>query len=135
GSNYAMASGRLAAQAAVEAHRAGDFSAASLARYRKLLEDSFVMKDMEHSRDWPGFVERNPHVFASWPGALSTLAEALLRVGGGPRGDRGAELWDLFQRKVGVLPAAMTAVQLRTALRILGYGKTDKLLEYLARNW
>lgn len=135
GSNYAMASGRLAAQAAVEAHRAGDFSAASLARYRKLLEDSFVLKDMEHYRDWPGFVERNPHVFASWPGALSTMAEALLRVGGGPRGDRGAELWDLFQRKVGVLPAAMTAVQLRTALRILGYGKTDKLLEYLARNW
>jgi hypothetical protein len=58
-----------------------------------------------------------------------------LRVGGRPRKERGAELWDLFQRRVGVLPAAMTGLQLRNALRILGYGKTDKILDYLAKNW
>ncbi len=135
GSNYAMASGVMAARAALAAHRAGDFTTATLGEYRRLLEESFVLKDMEHYRDWPGFVERNPHVFARWPEAAATMAEALLRVGGGPRSERGAEVWDLFQRRVGILPAAMTAVQLRTALRVLGYGKTDRVLEYLARNW
>jgi electron transfer flavoprotein-quinone oxidoreductase len=135
GSNYAMASGVMAAGTALEAHRAGDFSTATLARYRGLLEASFVLKDMQHYRDWPGFVEKNPHVFSAWPEALAVMAEAMLRVGGTPRCERGAEVWDLFQRKVGVLPFAMTAFQARNALRTLGHGKTDQVLEYLARNW
>ena len=135
GSNFAMASGVMAARAVLGAHADQDFSAASLARYRKLLEGSFVLKDMEHHRDWPGFVEKNPHVFSSWPGALAAMAEAALRVGGGARSEREGEVWDLFQRRVGVLPFALTAFQLRNALRVLGYGKTDKIVEYLARNW
>ncbi len=135
GSNYAMASGKMAAETALEAYARGDFSAAGLSGYRRRLEDSFVLQDMEHYRDWPGFVAANPQVFRSWPGALTELAETLLRVGGGPRKVRGAELWELFQRRVGVLPAAMTGLQLRNALRLLGYGKTDKILDYLAKNW
>ncbi len=135
GANYAMASGLMAARAAVAAHRAGDFSAASLACYRRFLEDSFVLRDMEHYRDWPGFLERNPHVFRRWPAAFADMLEAWLRVGGGPRAERGAEIWDLFQRRVGLLPFAATALQARNALRVLGYGKTDRILDYLARNW
>jgi electron transfer flavoprotein-quinone oxidoreductase len=135
GSNYAMASGVKAAQVALEAHQKGDFSTATLSAYRALLEDSFVLKDMEHYREWPQFVEDNPHVFSTWPDAAATMLETLLRIGGGPRGERGAELWDLLQRKIGLLPLATTTFQLRNALRLLGYGKTDKLLEYLARNW
>ncbi len=135
GSNYAMASGVMAARAAVAAHRAGDFSAATLACYRRFLEDSFVLKDMEHYRGWPGFVEQNPHVFARWPGAVTEMLEAWLRVGGGPRAEREAEIWDLFQRRIGVLPFATTALHARNALRALGYGKTDRVMAYLARNW
>ncbi len=135
GSNYAMASGVMAARAAVAAHRAGDFSAATLAGYRRLLEDSFVLRDMEHYRGWPGFVEHNPHVFARWPGAVTEMLEAWLRVGGGPRAEREGEIWDLFQRRIGVLPFATTALHARNALRVLGYGKTDRVMAYLARNW
>ncbi len=135
GANFAMASGELAARAVLEAREAGEFSAAALSRYRDLLADSFVFKQLEHHRDWPGFVERNPHVFASWPAALTALLEAALRQDGPEPERREADLWDLFQRRVGVLPFATTAVQLRNALRILGYGKTDRLVEYLARNW
>lgn len=135
GSNYAMASGVMAGKAATEAHRAQDFTGATLSCYRRFLEDSFVLKDMEHYRDWPGFLEGNPHMFSSWPGAVNDAAACLLRVGGGPRSERGLELWDLFQRKVGVVPFVMTGFQLRNALRMLGYGKTDKIMEYLARNW
>ncbi len=135
GSNYAMASGVMAGRAVLAAHGAGDFSASTLSCYRRFLQDSFVLKDMEHYRDWPRFLEQNPHVLSRWPEALSAAAEALTRVGGGPRCERGGELWELFQRRVGVLPFATTAFQLRNALRLLGYGKTDKILEYLARNW
>ncbi|MBI5016741.1 MAG: FAD-dependent oxidoreductase [Deltaproteobacteria bacterium] len=135
GSNYAMASGMLAAETVLEAHRAGDFSAVTLSGYRRRLEESFVLKDMEHTRDWPGFLEKNPHVLNAWPDALSALAEATLRVGAKPRAEREGELWELFQRRVGLLPLATTAFQLRNALRVLGYGRSDKLMEYLARNW
>ncbi|MEW6486477.1 MAG: FAD-dependent oxidoreductase [Thermodesulfobacteriota bacterium] len=135
GSNYAMASGVMAGRAALAAHAAGDFTASTLSCYRRYLEDSFVLKDMEHYRDWPRFLEGNPHVLARWPEALSSAAESLLRVGGGPRSERGGELWELFQRRVGILPFAATALQLRNALRVLGYGKSDRILEYLAKNW
>lgn len=135
GSNYAMASGVAAGQTVLAAHGAGDFSVAGLSGYRKRLEESFVLKDMEHYRDWPGFVANNPHVFASWPEGLSAMVEAALRIGGAPRCERGGELWELLQRKFGLLPLVTTGVQLRNALRILGYGKTDQVLEYLARNW
>lgn len=135
GSNYAMASGVMAGRAALAAHRAGDFSASTLSCYRRFLEDTFVLKDMEHYRDWPRFLEGNPHVLTRWPDALAEAAESLLRVGGGPRSERGGELWELFQRRVGVLPFASTALQLRNALRVLGYGKSDRILEYLAKNW
>ncbi|NTU59935.1 MAG: FAD-dependent oxidoreductase, partial [Deltaproteobacteria bacterium] len=135
GSNYAMASGVMAAETALEAHAAGDFSSAVLSGYRKKLEASFVLKNMEHYRDWPGFLEKNPHVFSSWPESLSALAESALRVGGAPAAEAEGEALDLFQKKIGLLPFAMTALQMRNALRILGYGKSDKLLEYLAKNW
>lgn len=135
GSNYAMASGVLAGETALEALAAGDFSSATLSSYRKRLEASFVLKNMEHYRDWPGFLEKNPHLFSSWPEALAALAESALRVGGTPESDREGEGLDLFQKKVGLLPFAMTAFQMRNALRILGWGKSDKLLEYVAKNW
>lgn len=135
GSNYAMASGVLAAETVLEAHRTGDFTTGALSAYRRKLDESFVLKDMEHYRDWPAFLERNPHVLAAWPEALSAMAETLLRVGGPPQPEREGELWELFQRRVGLLPFAMTAFQLRNALRIAGYGKSDKLMDYIARNW
>ncbi len=135
GSNYAMASGVAAGQTVLAAHEAGEFSVAGLSGYRKRLDESFVLKDMEHYRDWPGFVENNPHVFASWPEGVAAMVETALRIGGSPRSERGGELWELVQRKFGLLPLAATGLQLRNALRLLGYGKTDKILEYLARNW
>lgn len=135
GSNYAMASGVMAAEAALEAHAAGDFTVAGLSGYRRRLEESFVLRDMAHFQGWPGFLEQNPQLFSSWPEAMASMLEVATRVDGNSRTDREAELWDLFQKRVGVMPFAMTAFQLRNALRILGYGKTDKLMEYVAKNW
>jgi electron transfer flavoprotein-quinone oxidoreductase len=135
GSNYAMASGRMAGEAAAEAHAAGDYIVAGLSGYKRRLDESFVIKNMERYRDWPGFLRKNPQIFDSWPAALAEMAESALRVGGNPSGDMEAELWELFQRRIGLLPFGMTAMSLRNALRILGYGKSDKLMEYISRNW
>lgn len=135
GSNYAMASGRMAGEAAAEAHACGDFTISGLAGYRRRLEESFIIKNMEKYRDWPAFLHMHPHLFASWPAAFSEMAQAMLEVGGDPNADTEARLLDLFQRRVGLMPFGMTLFNLRNALRILGYGKSDKWMEYVARNW
>ena len=134
GSNYAMASGEMAGLAALEARATGDYTVAGLSGYKRRMAESFVVKNMEHYRAWPGFIRKHRHIFSDWPLAFGKIAEAAFRVGG-EDGNLENELFDLFQRRVGILPFAMTAVELRNALRILGYGKTDKLLEYVARNW
>src|SRR4029453_7223115 len=46
GANLAMLSGKLAAQAIIEAKASDDFSAMSLSRYRELLDESVVMADL-----------------------------------------------------------------------------------------
>lgn len=48
GMDYAMESGVLAAETAVEARDKKDFSTATLKAYRKRLEDSYVLKDMKN---------------------------------------------------------------------------------------
>lgn len=48
GMDFAMRSGILAGEAVLSAREAGDFSAATLSRYRASLEESFVLKDMRN---------------------------------------------------------------------------------------
>lgn len=135
GSNYAMASGVYAGEAALEAHKSGYFTLAALSGYKRRLTESFVLKNIEQYQGWPEFVRKHTHIFSEWPKGFGEIAAATLRVGPGSAPDPEKELWELFQRKIGILPFVMTAVELRNALKLLGYGKTDKLLEYVARNW
>ena len=46
GMDLAVESGRLAAEAIVKAHEDGDFSAEELSGYQKMVEESFIAKDM-----------------------------------------------------------------------------------------
>jgi electron transfer flavoprotein-quinone oxidoreductase len=66
GMEYALASGYFAARAAMLAKEKGDFSAGTLAVYRKMLEESFVLKDFRTFRETPG-VLRNPRIFSHYP--------------------------------------------------------------------
>lgn len=54
---YAMASGALAARTILKAREAGSFSAEHLALYRRLLEESFVLKDFENFKHAPKFLK------------------------------------------------------------------------------
>ncbi len=81
GINYAMQSGFAAAEAAILAYRAKDFSAASLARYRDRLNDRHVLPDFKSFKSAPEYVnsERMANLY---PALITRGAEQLFRVDG-----------------------------------------------------
>ena len=74
GTNFAMASGEAAAKAIIEAKKKGDFSEKSLSNYQKLLNDSFVMKDLKRYRKLNHFAEANPEFFGGYFDAMTQMA-------------------------------------------------------------
>ncbi|MDP9363560.1 MAG: FAD-binding protein [Chloroflexota bacterium] len=88
GVNLAMLSGALAAQAIVEANERGDFSAATLSRYRELLEESIVIKDLYKIRNVTDFAHARPHLLRDYPQLLSGMAREYLSVDGLPKKDK-----------------------------------------------
>ncbi len=80
GSNFAMVSGKLAAQAIIEAKEAGDFSAMTLSRYRELLEETFVLKDLHKIRHMKSFAHDRPHLLNELPELMSEIAREYLTV-------------------------------------------------------
>lgn len=79
GVNFAMASGMYAGQAAAEAIRAADTSAAGLAGYRRRLDATFVLRDHRKLRRAPELVlsDRVQHLY---PGFVSGVVERMFRV-------------------------------------------------------
>uniref|UniRef100_A0A831TC04 FAD-dependent oxidoreductase n=1 Tax=Thermorudis peleae TaxID=1382356 RepID=A0A831TC04_9BACT len=85
GSNFAMISGKLAAEAIIEAKQSGDFSAASLSRYQELLEESFILQDLYTIRDVTPFVHQRPYLLHDVPAALAAALRDYLTVDGTPK--------------------------------------------------
>lgn len=84
GMDYAIAAGRIAAEAAIEALDAGDTSAARLASYRAKLEDSFVLKDLQAYRRFPAFMEGTPRMFSGYPEMAADIMRGMFSVDGAP---------------------------------------------------
>lgn len=74
GTNFAMASGEAAAKAVLEARKKGDFSEKSLACYQRLLNESFVMKDLKRYRKLNRFAEAYPEFFDGYFDAITQMA-------------------------------------------------------------
>jgi len=74
GTNFAMASGEAAAGTVLEAKKAGDYSEKSLSRYQKLLNESFVMKDLKRYRKMNRFAEAYPEFFDGYFDAITQMA-------------------------------------------------------------
>jgi electron transfer flavoprotein-quinone oxidoreductase len=85
GGNLAMLSGKLAAQAIIEAKANDDFSAMSLSRYRELLDESVVMADLHKILNVTDFAHPRPHLLRDYPRVLSAMFEEYLRVDGVPK--------------------------------------------------
>ena len=85
GMDFAVASGRMAAEAAVEAIDAGDASAAGLSGYARRMEDSFVIKDLATFRKWPHVMEEWDAMFNDYPTMAAEVFNAMFSVDGQPQ--------------------------------------------------
>ncbi|MCJ7784132.1 MAG: FAD-dependent oxidoreductase [Desulfobacterales bacterium] len=84
GMEYAMVSGVLAGRAIKRAKEKNDFSASSLAYYEKLLNESFIIKEMNHFKNTLSILE-NKRLFSKYPQAISNLFEKVMRVDEHPK--------------------------------------------------
>lgn len=85
GSNFAMISGKIAAETIIEAKASGDFSAVSLSRYRERLEETFILKDLYKIRNMTDFAHARPHLLNDVPELLSRAAREYLTVDSVPK--------------------------------------------------
>jgi electron transfer flavoprotein-quinone oxidoreductase len=83
GMDFAIASGEAAARAVMEAKARNDFSRSSLLRYRELLQESFVLRDLEAYRNAPQLLEIQ-RMFKEYPKLATGLASELFTVDGAP---------------------------------------------------
>ena len=84
GINLAMTSGALAAETAIEALKAGDYSARALSLYKKKLDESFVIRDMKTFKNAPGMMHME-RLYRSYPQVIAAVMEKMYRVEGTPR--------------------------------------------------
>lgn len=84
GINLAVQSGVLAGQAAIQAHQARNFSKAGLSAYRRLLEESFVLKDLKLYRHTPHMLHNN-RIFSQYPELLCGIMDEIYRINGTPK--------------------------------------------------
>ena len=86
GMDFAVESGRLAAEAVIRAKEAGDFSKAGLSSYVDALEESFVMKDMKALKGFPTLLSRR-EIFKDMPEMADDICKKLFTVDGKPSMD------------------------------------------------
>jgi electron transfer flavoprotein-quinone oxidoreductase len=84
GINLAMTSGALAAETAIEAIAAKDYSARMLSTYQDRLKDSFVLKDMTTFGKAADMM-RIGRLYQTYPEIICNILEKIYRVEGIPR--------------------------------------------------
>jgi electron transfer flavoprotein-quinone oxidoreductase len=92
GMEYAMASGVLAGRTIKMAKEKSDFSASSLAHYENLLNQSFIMKEMNNYQSTLSILE-NERLFSKYPRAVSDLFEKVMRVDENPKEGLYKTIW------------------------------------------
>ncbi|PAP97481.1 MULTISPECIES: FAD-binding protein [Mesorhizobium] len=87
GSNLAMTSGRVAAEAIIKVKsRNGPMTKGNLALYKTMLDESFVIKDLKKYKDMPALLHTNSsNFFTSYPRLMSYAAQSFMRVDGTPK--------------------------------------------------
>jgi len=103
GSNLAMTSGRLAAEAVFQIKsRREKMTKDNLSRYPKALQDSFVMKDLRKYRDMPALLHTNSrNFFLTYPELVAKAMESFVRVDGTPKREKEATTIAAFRKARG----------------------------------
>ena len=85
GMDFAVASGRMAGEAAVEAIDKGDVSEAGLSSYRTKMEGSFVIQDLKTFSKWPHVMEGWDRMFTEYPVMVKDVFNTMFSVDGKPQ--------------------------------------------------
>lgn len=85
GMDLAVESGSIAAKAAIKALDAGDTSKAGLGVYKSMLDNSFIMRDINMYAEAPEFLENCPGMFRGYPEMIRDIMTPLFMVDGEPR--------------------------------------------------
>ena len=90
GSNLAMTSGRIAGEAIFQVKSRKDpMTAANLSLYKKMLDDSFVIKDLKKYKDMPQLLHiQSQNFFLTYPQLVNKAMENYLRVDGTPKKEK-----------------------------------------------
>jgi electron transfer flavoprotein-quinone oxidoreductase len=111
GMEFALASGYFAAQTVMKAKQSGNFDVPTLSMYRRLLEDSFVLKDLRNFQETHAVIG-NPRFFSHYPELIGTIMRDVYAVPAGPKERLYPtirkhltlpELWALFMDMKGVM--------------------------------
>ncbi len=81
GMDFAIESGRLAAETVIRAHAVNDFSADTLSYYEKLLKNSFIMEDLNSLKGFPTLLTRR-EIFEGLPAMVDDIASKIFTVDG-----------------------------------------------------
>jgi len=103
GSNLAMASGKMAAEAIKEAIKANDFSKAGLASYVKNMNESFVLKDMKKYKGFGGFLYDTKQLFNELPQVAQFAGREMLTVNGVGKKEKQKLIMDVIKKKIGLV--------------------------------
>jgi electron transfer flavoprotein-quinone oxidoreductase len=93
GSNLAMTSGVLAAEAILEAREAGDFSEKTLDSYRVNLLNSFVGQDLKKYKDATHHFEKFPQYFEKYIPMMNRAASQMFTVDGSSKWEKQKKIW------------------------------------------
>jgi electron transfer flavoprotein-quinone oxidoreductase len=84
GINMAVQSGVFAGKTAIKAHQQSDFSNAALALYKKMLENSFVLKDLKLYQRTPHMLH-NDRIYSQYPELVTGIMDEIYRIDGQPK--------------------------------------------------
>lgn len=84
GMEYAMVSGVLAGRTIKRAKEKNDFSVSTLSHYETLLNESFIIKEMNNFKNGLSVLE-NRRVFSTYPQAISDLFEKVMWIDENPK--------------------------------------------------
>jgi electron transfer flavoprotein-quinone oxidoreductase len=102
GNNLAMASGKMAAEAIIEAFKLDDYSKTGLKGYGDRLTESFVMKDLKKYRRLSSFLYNRKEVFTQLPELASFGAREIITVNGISKKDKEKSILAKIQKGMSI---------------------------------
>ena len=90
GMDFAVESGRLAAETVIRANGAGNYTAAALSYYKQLIDNSFISRDLDAAKGFPTLLTRR-EMFTNLPDMADDIATKMFTVTGEP--DQGTVMY------------------------------------------